>query len=47
MKAQIGSRSIALLFFNFGTRWRWGGGAKPLPGHFAPEKEMVTNCTGR
>jgi catalase len=36
MKAQRGSRGIALLFFNLGARWGWVVNATPRP--FYPEE---------
>jgi hypothetical protein len=40
MKAQRGSRGIALLSFNLDGRW--GGWSYPLPCHFSPGKDSVS-----
>jgi hypothetical protein len=31
LKAQRGSRGIAILFFNLGTKWRWVVNSTPRP----------------
>jgi hypothetical protein len=40
MKAQRGSRDIALLLFNLGTRWAWVVSATPWP-LYSQEKDLV------
>ena len=44
MKAQSGSRGIALSFFSLGTRWGWVVKATPLP--LYPRKWHSTHCIG-
>ena len=44
MKAQKGSRGIALLFLNLGTRWGWMVNAMPWP--LYPWERSGTHCIG-
>jgi hypothetical protein len=44
VKPQRGSRTISLLFINFGAGWGWV--ATPSPGCLMSRKETVTHCNG-